>query len=89
MGSLASMLSIMQSALNAEQLAACTFQLAQLTVAPQVYCCAVEGSHKLINASLSGLEASNIRRYPLANVSDAQTDQVIDVSGQIFNPDIF
>jgi hypothetical protein len=89
MGSSASMLPVVQSALNTEQLAACAFQLAQLYVGLQVYCCAVEGPHKLVNASLPALKASNVRRYPLANVSDAQTNQVVDVSGQIFNPNIF
>jgi hypothetical protein len=61
MRSLAIVLSIVQSTLNAEKLAACTFQLAQLQVALQVYCCTVERSDELANACLPAWKASDIQ----------------------------
>src|ERR1700710_766549 len=88
MRGLAVMLSVVQSALNTEELAAGTFQLAQLHIALQVYCGTFKLSHKVINAGLPALEPSDVRRYPLVNVGDAQIDQVVDVSSQILNPNI-
>jgi len=79
MGRLAIVLSIMQPALDTEQLAAGAFQPAQLHVALQVDCRAFEFSHKFVNAGLPALEASDVRQYPLVNVSDAQTDQIVDM----------
>jgi hypothetical protein len=82
------MLFAMKFAPNAEQFATSTLHLAQLQVALQVCCRAFKYSHELVDACLLVLEASDVRRYPLADMGDAQIDQSVQVGDQILNPKI-